>query len=50
MLLVPFVCPVQAGEFKGRTVSIKDGDTIEVLHNTTPERIRLTGIDCRENR
>jgi hypothetical protein len=23
-------------------------DTIEVLHNTQPERIRLSGIDCPE--
>jgi len=25
-----------------------DGDTIEVLHNQRPERIRLSGIDCPE--
>ena len=25
-----------------------DCDTIEVLHNTYPERIRLSGIDCPE--
>jgi endonuclease YncB( thermonuclease family) len=25
-----------------------DGDTIEVLHYTSPERIRLSGIDCPE--
>ena len=25
-----------------------DGDTIEVLHNQHPERIRLSGIDCPE--
>lgn len=24
------------------------GDTIEVLHNTYPERVRLSGIDCPE--
>lgn len=32
----------------GRVVSILDGDTIEVLHNQHPERIRLNGIDCPE--
>lgn len=25
-----------------------DGDTIEVLHNSKAERIRLSGIDCPE--
>jgi micrococcal nuclease len=34
--------------FVGPVVSVLDGDTIEVLHNTTPERVRLIGIDCPE--
>jgi micrococcal nuclease len=34
--------------FTGPVVSVLDGDTIEVLHNTHPERIRLSGIDCLE--
>jgi micrococcal nuclease len=29
-------------------VSVLDGDTLEVLHNQRPERIRLNGIDCPE--
>jgi hypothetical protein len=29
-------------------VAVLDGDTIEVLHNTHPERVRLSGIDCPE--
>ena len=37
-----------AGEFTGPVVSVLDGDTIEVLHNQGPERIRLNGIDCPE--
>ena len=32
-------------EIKGPVVSILDGDTIEVLHHTRAERIRLNGID-----
>jgi micrococcal nuclease len=32
----------------GPVVSVLDGDTIEVLHNDRPERIRLSGIDCPE--
>ena len=34
--------------FTGPVVSVLDGDTIEVLHNQHPERIRLSGIDCPE--
>ena len=37
-----------AGDFTGPVVSVLDGDTIEVLHNTHPERVRLSGIDCPE--
>ena len=35
-------------DFTGPVVSVLDGDTIEVLHNTHPEGIRLSGIDCPE--
>jgi micrococcal nuclease len=34
--------------FTGPVISVLDGDTIEVLHNTHPERVRLSGIDCPE--
>jgi endonuclease YncB( thermonuclease family) len=34
--------------FSGSVVRVLDGDTIEVLHNTRAERIRLNGIDCPE--
>lgn len=34
--------------FSGKVVSVLDGDTIEVLHNNHPERIRLNGTDCPE--
>lgn len=34
--------------FSAPVISILDGDTIEVLHNQRPERIRLSGIDCPE--
>jgi endonuclease YncB( thermonuclease family) len=37
-----------ATDFTGRVVGVIDGDTIEVLHNQRPERIRLSGIDCPE--
>ena len=35
-------------DFSGLVVSVLDSDTIEVLHNDRPERIRLSGIDCPE--
>jgi endonuclease YncB( thermonuclease family) len=39
---------VLALDFTGPVVSVLDGDTREVLHNTHTERIRLSGIDCPE--
>lgn len=36
--------------FTALVVSVKDGDTIEVLSNGRPTRIRLHGIDCPEKR
>ena len=36
--------------FSGAVVSVLDGETIEVLHNHYPERIRLSDIDCPEKR
>jgi endonuclease YncB( thermonuclease family) len=35
-------------DFTGPVVSVLDDDTIEVLHNSRAERIRLNGIDCPE--
>lgn len=35
-------------DFTSEVVGVLDGDTIEVLHNQLPERIRLNGIDCPE--
>jgi len=42
------VQPCLAADFNGKVVGIIDGDTIEVLRNDRPERIRLSGIDCPE--
>jgi endonuclease YncB( thermonuclease family) len=33
-----------AGEISGPVVSVLDGDTIEVLHNSHPERIRHNSV------
>src|SRR6185295_13462735 len=46
LFLIP---PKQSlANFTGPVVSVLDADTIEVLHNTHPERVRLSGIDCPE--
>lgn len=34
--------------FTGKVISIKDGDTFEVLYDNQPERVRLAEIDCPE--
>ena len=50
LLLAAFLIPtiVCAADYTGKVVGVLDGDTIEVLHNQHPDRIRLSGIDCPE--
>jgi micrococcal nuclease len=48
LLYILLVTSAFATEFTGPVISVLDGDTIEVLHNQHPERIRLNGIDCPE--
>jgi len=49
LLLAALFIPTTAfAAFTGPVVSVLDGDTIEVLHDTRTERIRLNGIDCPE--
>lgn len=38
------------GSFSGKVVAISDGDTIQVMHEGKPEKIRLSEIDCPEKR
>jgi endonuclease YncB( thermonuclease family) len=47
-LLAAWTTIAGAAEFTVPVVSVLDGDTLEVLHNQHPERIRLRGIDCPE--
>jgi endonuclease YncB( thermonuclease family) len=49
-LLALFMLDAQAmaADFEGEVIRVLDGDTIEVLHEKKPERIRLYGIDCPE--
>jgi endonuclease YncB( thermonuclease family) len=42
------VAPAMAADYKAEVIRVLDGDTIEVLHEKKPKRIRLYGIDCPE--
>ena len=48
LALCMVVAPAMAADFKAEVIRVLDGDTIEVLHEKKPERIRLYGIDCPE--
>jgi micrococcal nuclease len=50
LIYIILLCPALglAADFSGLVVSVLDGDTLEILHNDRPERIRLSGIDCPE--
>jgi endonuclease YncB( thermonuclease family) len=50
ILLIGLPSVSLASDFSGRVVVILDGDTIEVLHHRTTERVRLVGIDCPEKK
>jgi len=47
-LCLSLAAPSFAASFSGMVISVIDGDTIDVLHNKQPERIRLHGIDAPE--
>ena len=49
LLYILLARAVLAADYSGPVVSVPDGDTIEVLHNTHPERIRLSGIDAQKS-
>lgn len=48
VLISLFISTAAFADFSGQVVSVLDGDTIEVLHSNSAERIRLNGIDCPE--
>jgi endonuclease YncB( thermonuclease family) len=43
-----FLPPAHAETFTGKVVTILDGDTVEVLVDQRPQRVRLEGIDAPE--
>lgn len=48
VLLTSALAQVAPQTFSGKVISIKDGDTIEVLHDGKAERVRLAHVDCPE--
>jgi len=48
ILFLALPCPASA--WSGKVVGISDGDTITVLRDRQPQKIRLYGIDCPEKR
>jgi hypothetical protein len=50
LIVTLLVLPQPCWAWTGKVVGIADGDTITVLHETRPEKIRLYGIDCPEKR
>src|SRR5688572_6632738 len=48
LALFMLVAPAMAADLKAEVIRVLDGDTIEVLHEKRPERIRLYGIACPE--
>ncbi|HEX4967057.1 MAG TPA: hypothetical protein VFV44_00925, partial [Nitrospiraceae bacterium] len=47
-VLLLLCASLATADFTGPVVSVLDGDTIEVLHNSRPERVRLSDIDYLE--
>ena len=44
------VLPCPALGWSGKVIGVADGDTITVLRDKQPQKIRLYGIDCPEKR
>ncbi|PLX83264.1 MAG: nuclease [Desulfuromonas sp.] len=47
-LLLFLALPCIGETFTGKVVKVTDGDTISVLHQGRPEKVRLAEIDCPE--
>ncbi len=45
-----FLPPAMAAEFTAKVIGVSDGDTITVLHDNRPEKLRLAEIDCPEKK
>jgi micrococcal nuclease len=50
IFLITFLFTSYSYAFEGTVILITDGDTITVVHNGKPEKIRLYGIDTPESK
>jgi micrococcal nuclease len=50
ILLISFLFTSYSYAFEGQVILISDGDTITVVHDGKPEKIRLYGIDTPESK
>jgi micrococcal nuclease len=50
LVVLLLVLPSFCFAWSGKCVGVIDGDTIDVMNGTSPERIRLYGIDCPEKK
>lgn len=50
LIILLFVTTNFAATFTGKVIRVLDGDTIEVLVNKEPIRVRLADIDCPEKK
>jgi micrococcal nuclease len=48
LIVLAWVVPARAEDFSGKVVGVSDGDTITVLRDRTPIKVRLHGIDAPE--
>ncbi|QOT82231.1 thermonuclease family protein [Cupriavidus basilensis] len=48
IIFAVFFVSASAADFSGKVVAVLDGDTIDVLVDKTPIRVRLAGIDAPE--
>jgi micrococcal nuclease len=48
LVLLLFIPVVQQKNITGKVIHVVDGDTIDILYENKPLRIRLAGIDCPE--
>jgi micrococcal nuclease len=49
-LIFLLVLPCPSWAWSGKVIGVADGDTITVLRDKQPQKIRLYGIDCPEKR
>ena len=50
VLILLLLLPCPAFAWSGKVIGVADGDTITVLRDKQPQKIRLYGIDCPEKR